>query len=119
MIALQETHLTMELEFAFKAYAPSMDIFFAHGTSQSGGVLIALRHSINASGSVVMWLGKHGIVLDVQQACGYYRIINVYAPVEGDKRKQFLINLSAWVIPNATVILGDFNSIECHEDKSF
>ncbi len=89
VIALQETHLTMELEFAFKTYAPSMDTFFSHGTSQSRGVLIALRCSINASGSVVTWLGKHGIVLDVQQDYDHYRIINVCVPVEGDKRKVF------------------------------
>ena len=45
IIALQETHLILEQEYAFKVHASTFDFFFSHGTSQSAGVLIAIKHN--------------------------------------------------------------------------
>ncbi len=43
IICLQETHLTSQQERAFALHAPSFDFFFAHGMSNSGGVLTVVN----------------------------------------------------------------------------
>ncbi len=43
MITFQETHLTKQLEKKFGLCAQAFDIFYLHGTSQSTGILVAIK----------------------------------------------------------------------------
>ena len=45
VICLQEMHLTSQQEHAFCLHAPAYDFFFEHGTSNSAGVLTAVKHN--------------------------------------------------------------------------
>ena len=43
IIYLQETHLTLNQEFAFGLFAPGYNFYFSHGTLGSAGMCTAVR----------------------------------------------------------------------------
>ena len=98
IIAVQETHLTTEQEYAFKLHAQSYEIFFSHGTSQTTGIFLAVRrnHGIHVVHHVA--INAHIQFLDVTYNETNYRIINLYAPTAVDRRKQCYAELQCLVI---------------------
>ncbi len=45
IVALQETHLTVVQEYAFGASLPGYTVLYQHGSSNSTGVLIAIKRN--------------------------------------------------------------------------
>ncbi len=65
IVALQESHLEPQQEYAFSICNPSYECFFAYGTSQSGGVLIMTRRNSVISSTSVIWRSAHLLILDI------------------------------------------------------
>ncbi len=65
VVIFQETHLTVKQERSFSIFAQSFDKFYAHGTSQLGGILIAVCRSLSLAPSVVNYDNGHKLVLEV------------------------------------------------------
>ncbi len=49
VLFLQETHLTVNQEYLFWRCLPAYDVWFENGTSQSAGVLIAIKRNCRIS----------------------------------------------------------------------
>ena len=61
-------------------------------------------------------LDGHLQIVDIHFQDNTYCVINVYAPCDSRERKLLLNTISQLVIPDSTFILGDFNTIQSHED---
>ena len=111
IIYLQETHLTSQQERAFALHAPSFDFFFAHGTSNSGGVLTAVNRRAGIipikAAEIKGWM----IAIDVAQGDVQMRIVNVYAPNLLKDRQDFFASCFQ-NITSSSIVLGDFNLVE-------
>ncbi len=82
IICLQEMHLTHAQEYAFKLFVQSYDWFFAHGTSNSAGVAIAVHRHIGVKVSLVGTVPGHLIALDIEGPISF-RLVTLYAPMIG------------------------------------
>ena len=73
-------HLCPEKEYNFHLFAQSYDFFYSHGSTNSGGVCIAVKWN---SVIKVMRCGEikgHLLALDVELSMGSIRIVGIYAP---------------------------------------
>ncbi len=117
IIAVQETHLTIEQEYAFKLYSQNYNIFFSHGTSQATGVFMAIHRNHGLSVVLHQAVNAHIQYLDILYNETNYQIINLYAPTVVDKRKQCYAELKQLIITDSTFVLGDFNSVQAASDR--
>ncbi len=65
IVMFQETHLTIKQERSFGIFAQGFDKFYAHGTSQLGGILIAVHRSLGLAPSIVNYDNGHKLILEV------------------------------------------------------
>ena len=126
MIFLQEMHSVKQKE---KDGITNGDVgkiicFFAQGTSNSHGVLIAVREGLNLK-VISSHLGDNGryVILKVEIQSSPFILINYYAPNEEGQHVQMLIEISDILVKmeleEDTQIIwgGDFNSFfDCKLD---
>ena len=82
IICLQETHLEQWQEYSFTKFAQSFDFFFSHSTTNSGGICVAIRHSLGVIAHKTFEIPGHLLALDLDglpDDCPQ-RIIGIYAP---------------------------------------
>ena len=84
IIALQETHLTVAQEYAFDAGLPGYTVFYQHGSSNSAGVLIAIKRNCRIVVGKVQ--GHKGRCLKISFIYDgiRYNHVNIYAPNDPD-----------------------------------
>ena len=80
IICLQETHLTSQQERAFALYALSFDLFYAYGSSNSGGVLTAVNRRTGVILIKVAEIKGQMLARDITQGDLKMRIVNLYGP---------------------------------------
>ena len=54
IICIQQTHLDCTQELSFGLHAQAYDLFYSHGTTNSAGVLIAVKWSVGVIVAKVM-----------------------------------------------------------------
>ena len=117
VIALQETHLTHDQEYLFQHTLLNYHILFENGTSNSAGVLIALKQ--NCGIEIQSYSRKEGWFLSM--ICSWdnssFKIINIYAPNDANKWNIFLKQLSEDLLEESIVLCGDFNSVMSSSDR--
>ncbi len=97
-------------EFSFQLCAQSYDFFYSHGTSNSCGVLTAVKQSLGIMAIKMVAIGGRLLVLDLILFDGtMIRVINVYAPTNSYERLLFFKDLPQFFLEKM-VLLGDFNS---------
>ena len=117
VIMFQETHLTVEQECSFGMFAQAFDKFYAHGTSQSGGIMVAVRRALNYMPVIVCLDAGHKLVLDLVIQGESLRLISIYAPNDPKLRTIFYQWLSENIVPGNTFLMGDFNSVMKPQDQ--
>lgn len=91
VIFLQETYTTVKSENIFR-YQWHGDMLFSHGTSNSRGVAIAFRHSLEYKTLSIPVCDKNGryIILYAEIQGSPYLLVNCYAPnAEQEQIKTF------------------------------
>ncbi len=116
VIVFQETHLTVKQERAFNCCAQAFDNFYAHGTSQLGGMMVAIRRSSNMKPKLISQEAGHKISLDLTLQGDALHFIALYAPVEGKDLMNFFDKMTPDIVPGCTIVVGDFNSVTEAED---
>lgn len=116
VICLQETHLTAKQEYAFCLYAQGYTLLFSHGTSRSAGVLIGICRNKGISILNHKAISPHLMLTDLNIGDDLIRIINIYAPIDHKERQQLFCDLDQLVIPDNTIVLGDFNLVRDSSD---
>ncbi len=53
----------------------------------------------------------HALILDLIHQNTNWRCVNIYAPVLCAARKQFWSDIHKWILPNESIVLGNFNSV--------
>ena len=89
MITFQETYLTQQLENKFSLCAQTFEVFYSHSTSQSAGVLVAIKWNLGLHVKYSDKIEGHAICLDIQGESEEFQVISVYAPNDSRQRKQF------------------------------
>ncbi len=94
IICLQETHLMPDQEFSFQLCAQSYDFFYSHGTSNSCGVLTAVKQSLGIMAIKTVGISGRLLVLDLTLIDStMIRVINVYASTNSHERLLFFKDL--------------------------
>ncbi len=78
VICLQEMYLTSQQEHAFCLHAPVYDFFFEHGTSNSAGVLIAVKHNKGVIPSQHLVMGNYWWSIWCFQVCPLICLIYIH-----------------------------------------
>ena len=74
-------HLSSDQEFVFHLFAQSYDFFFCHGTSNSGGVLTAVKQSKGVMAIKMANIPSKMLALDITCTDNTILcVINIYAP---------------------------------------
>ncbi len=117
VVAVQETHLTADLERSFQLYAQNFEFWFSHGTSQSGGVLIAVRRNCGLTCSKVSEIPGYILQLNIDFQGESTKVINVYGHPDYRIRWDHFQWLERNVIGHNIILLGDFNSVCSTADR--
>ncbi len=80
VLCFQETHLTPDQIYGFKLFAQSYDFFFSTSSSNSCGVLTAMRWSLGVMAVKTIDCGGRLLVVDMTSNETALHIINIYAP---------------------------------------
>ena len=118
MVALQETHLTDTLIKRFSLHVQDFAIEISHGTSNSAGVLMAIKWNVGITYCKIGEITGHALVLDITFQNTQWHCVNVYAPSMIAQCWSFWSEVTKWIIPGEMVILGDFNSITSTNDQA-
>ena len=114
-MSIQETHLTPECEFVFKAVYSNNDILFSLGTNNSRGVCVVWKRNSGVSCKNIH-SDNDGRVLIMKVIIGnkVFYIINIYAPNSISDRvsfyKQLFETITLLHIKNDIIIARDFNT---------
>ena len=111
---LQETHCFTICDARLFERDWGSKAIWAFGTFHSAGVGILLGKSVNYN--IVHFdfdsKGRY-LILDIDIHHTEFRLINIYAHNKEPERKQFISNLSKYLVTKRNVILGgDFNFVE-------
>ena len=111
IVALQETHLTVAQEYAFGACLPGYTVFYQHGSSNSAGVLTAIKRNYGIVVGKVQ--GHDGRCLKISFVYDRikYNHINIYAPNDPDLQRTFFASLEAEIQEENNILCRDFNSV--------
>ena len=109
VLFLQETHLTVNQEYLFWRCLPAYDIWFENGTSQSVGVLIAIKRNCRISAKKLF--AGQGRFLACEVEWQSFLLYNIYAPNEPLTRKLFFGDLISRLSAKNVILGGDFNLI--------
>ena len=118
MVALQETHLTNTLIIKFSLHVQDFAIETSHGTSNSAGVLMAIKWNVGITYQQIGEIAGHALVLDITFQNAQWHCVNVYAPSGVAQHQSFWSEVTKWIIPGEKVILGDFNSVTSANDQA-
>lgn len=112
IIMLQESHSTQNIQHLWQAEWGGK-IFCAHGTSESRGVMIAIRRGVIYDiKQIYKDIDGRAIVMEIKIENNWYVFANIYAPNEDDP--AFYINVANMIdaCENRNVIwAGDFNLV--------
>ncbi len=75
--------MTIKQECAFNICAQAFDKFYAHSTSQLGGVMVVIRRSSNMKPKLISQESGYRISLDLTLQGDVLCFIAIYVPVEG------------------------------------
>ena len=117
IVALQETHLMVDQQYLFSRALPGYSVFYENGTSNSAGVLTAIKRNC---GIEVLKTYKHSgcfVSLTCLWNLEEYQVINVYAPNDLMGRKDFLANLYSDLSDENIILCSDFNSVLNANDR--
>ncbi len=105
-------------EYTFSLHAQSYEIFYSHSTSQLAGVLLAVKR--NAGISVIKFspVSPYLRVLDILVIEQPYHMLACYAPMQPKERKTFFQLLTAQMIQDSTIVMGDLNSVRSPQDRT-
>jgi Endonuclease-reverse transcriptase len=109
IIALQETHSTVETEKNLKTQFPQWNMFWEHGTTGSRGVGILVKVNSGYS-SVSKFLGRDGRLIGLSMTNGGRKmtVYSIYAPADDKAHCEWFDQL---ILPvsGVTYIGGDLN----------
>lgn len=113
ILLLQETHIDSKVLASFLEHEYNCKAIWSFGTNKIAGVGILLFSSIDYKISKYeIDLDGRLIVLDLDIEGQSYRIINLYAPNDHKKRKEFFNELVKHLVCNRVIIMGgDFNCV--------
>lgn len=98
-------------------YAPGFDFVFLHGTSQSGGILIAGQRACIQQMVLHADIPGYALAVDVTVKSQVLRVINFYRHLRASIRSLHLLKLFSWVHGNRLMLMGDFNSVTSVADR--
>ncbi len=118
IIVLQETHLQLKQEWAFKLHAQSFDCFFSHGTSQLVGVAVMVCRNAGFTVKSFIPVSLHLGVLDISHLKNDLHFIVCYAPSQGRERGTFFSLVRENIIQGSTIVMGDLNTVRTQHDHT-
>jgi exonuclease III len=118
IVFLQETHCSSIKDGQIWGKEWGGKCFWSFGTKFSCGVGIILSPSLKYQvKSFDFDANGRYLILDLNINEVGYRLINVYAPNNAGERKQFITNLSNFLVSKNNIIMGgDFNFVEKSQD---
>ncbi len=111
VIFLQETHLTPDQEYIFARTAPGFNIYHSFGSSNSTGILTAIKRNCGLQVNYVE--AKDGCFLHclVVWEEEIYNLINIYAPNDLSERSVFFSFVDTKLWAQNILLAHDFNSV--------
>ena len=116
IVSLQETHLTKDQEYLFSHALPNFSIFYDHGTSNSAGVLTAVRHSRGINARKINGNDGRIITIECMWDNEVYKVINIYALNDHFERLAFFNALCPDLQDTNVILYGDFNLVLSEKD---
>ncbi len=117
ILFLQETHLTVNQEYLFWRCLLAYDVWFENGTSQSAGVLIAIKRNCRISARKLFTGQGRFLACEVEWQSSKFLLCNIYAPNEPLIRKFFFGELTGRLSAENVILGGDFNLIIDKSDR--
>ena len=109
-------HLTQDQEYLFQCALPNYNVYFENGTSNSAGVLTAVKQ--NCGIQIKLQFGQSGRFLSI--ICSWdstlYKIMNIYAPNDVLECITFFEHLQVDLMDENILLCGDFNSVMSDSD---
>ncbi len=117
IIALQEMHLTVDQQYLFNRVLPGYNVFYENSTSNSAGVLTAIKRNCGIEVLKTYKHSGHFLSLTYLWNLKEYQVINVYALNDSMARKDFLANLYSDLSDINIILCGDLNSVLNANDR--
>ncbi len=104
VLCFQEIYLTHDQIYSFKLFAQSYDFFISSGSSNSCGVMTAMRCLLGVMAIKMIDCGGRLLVVDVISNETALCIINIYTPNNSKEQMSFFQTLPQYFIEN--MVLG-------------
>ena len=101
----------------FKTKFKNFEIIFSNYTDSSKGTCTIIRKNLASIENITFGLNSRIISINLKIKNQIINITNIYAPNDAQSQMEFIDEINQILIPEKDVILlGDFNSIQSHED---